>query len=113
MFFWGESLFVWIFGKEWLAAGTYSKYLGILVSGSVANAPSVVALTVLEKNRELLMYEVIGTGLRVAAFLLAGYYLNAELTIAVFSGVSATANFCLIFGVLIFLRKKHGIQKTS
>ena len=109
----GENLFVRVFGKEWLTAGTYSKYLGILVSGFVANTPSVVALTVLEKNRELLTYELIRTGLQIIAFLFAVYYLNAESAIAIFSVVSAIANFCLVFWVLIYLRKKHGIRKTS
>lgn len=113
LFFFGESLFVVALGKEWLTAGSYSKYIGILVSGAVANTPSVVAMTVLEKNRELLIYELGATGLRVIAFIIAGNYLSAESTIAVFSSVSAVANCCLIFGVLIYLRKKNDIRKAS
>jgi hypothetical protein len=71
-----------------------------------------VAMTVLEKNRELLIYELGATGLRVIAFIIAGNYLSAESTIAVFSSVSAVANCCLIFGVLIYLRK-NDIRKAS
>lgn len=105
LLFFGESLFALVFGSEWLLAGTYSKYLGILIVGFVASTPSVVAVTVLEKNRELFIYELFRTSLRLGIIVVGGVYLSAENVIAAFCVVSAIASVCLIILVLVYLRK--------
>lgn len=113
LFFYGEALFSVIFGDEWLIAGTYSKYLGILVFASVANTPSVVVIPILNKNKGLLIYEILGTSFRLLTIILAGYFLDAESTVATFCIVSAVANFCLISWILFYLHKRYVFRKAS
>lgn len=115
LFFFGEPLFAFAFGPEWAIAGTYAKYIGILVLASVANTPSVVVVPIMGKNQGLLLYEIFSTGIRVGALGIGGLYLNAEATIAAFCLASAFANIFLITWVLHALknRKNNEPKKTS
>lgn len=112
LFFFGEYLFGLVFGPEWATGGIYAKYIGIMVLASVANTPSVVVVSILDKNRGLLFYEIFGTSLRLAVLGVGGHYLNAEATIAAFCFASAFANVCLIIWMDHVL-KRHRYQHAE
>lgn len=100
LFFMGEYIFDWVFGPEWATAGKYARYIAFLMVGSICNTPSVVAITVLGKNRGLLFYEVFGTGIRIFALVVGGMYFTAESAVALFCFASLGANAFLIAWVL-------------
>ena len=102
---WGPLLFEWVFGKEWLIAGHYARWLVLWVAVSFCNVPAVVVIPVVGLNRFLLVFEVLSTSIRIGALLVVARMLEAELAIASFVGVACVSNVILILSVLQRLRK--------
>lgn len=85
---WGDVIFPLVFGEEWLRAGEYSRWIALWMASVLATRPAVAAMPVLRLQRELLVYEVLITLIRIFS-LLVGAALGDDLTaIAVFSIVN-------------------------
>lgn len=97
IFIWGPSIFAFVFGSEWLAAGEYASWLSIWLLFGFMNRPSVSALAVLNLQGFFLIYEIASIFLRAAGLFVGFSIFNDELlAVALFSIAGVISNSCLI-----------------
>lgn len=59
IFFFGEELFTFIFGKSWSEAGNISRYLCLLIFFSFISSPTSSAMLVLGKQKSILALNIV------------------------------------------------------
>ncbi|SFT99780.1 lipopolysaccharide biosynthesis protein [Halomonas saccharevitans] len=107
---WGDVIFPLVFGEEWLRAGEYTRWIALWMASVLATRPAVAAMPALRLQRELLVYEVVITFVRIASLLVAAS-LGSDLTaVAVFALVNAVG-----YGVLLLVvfRRALGIKREQ
>lgn len=98
----GTMIFQLFLGTEWADAGTFASVLAPWVWLGVANKPVVAAIPGLNLQRDLLLYELVSTSLKVVAIYLGVHsFRDPTWTIILFSGVGSAAYVFLIAWVLI------------
>ena len=102
----GPWLFSFVFGKDWVVAGEYARWVALWVYFLFINQPSVRALPVLNAQSFHLMFTIITLITRVAA-LFVGYYVfeSDYIAIALFGITGAVLNLALILITLSFSKK--------
>ena len=93
----GPFLFSFAFGKQWVLAGVYAKWLSLWIFSVFMNGPSVSAIPVIGKQAALLIYEIVYSIAKAAA--IAGTALitrDALTAIAAYAVVGFIANLFLI-----------------
>jgi len=75
VFFFGEELFTFVFGKNWAQAGIISRYLCFLTLISFISSPTSSAMLVLRKQKAILILNIIAFIYRPLS-LLWGYWTN-------------------------------------
>jgi O-antigen/teichoic acid export membrane protein len=107
VFFYGESLFGFILGDQWLLAGKYASWLSIMLFFGFINKPVVSSIPVLNLQLWLLKYEVFSTLSKIAAILLGLIFLKDDMwSIILFSISGALAYMYLIIKVILVARQK-------
>lgn len=71
---WGPFIFELIFGRDWLHAGEYARWIALMSYFMFITRPVISVIPVLKLQKELLIYELVSTILRVTA-LYVGYNL--------------------------------------
>ncbi len=94
--FFGEELFSFIFGAEWRRAGEYAQWMWILPIFALMRIPSLELAPIFNRQGTVLMFQSANPVLRAMALLVGGLYGDDLLAIALFSIVSASANFMLV-----------------
>jgi O-antigen/teichoic acid export membrane protein len=92
-------LFGRVFGREWDAAGQYARWLILWFVPAFCNVPAMLLARILRKQRELLIFDVVLLGARVAVLGFGGYYLTAAQSIMAFSLLGCLFNTLLILYV--------------
>lgn len=93
----GPWLFERLLGAEWREAGVYSALLVPWLWMGLANRPAVSLIPVLRLQGGLLIYELSGTAIKIAAVMVALQFIeNARWIVGIYSGVGALAYFILI-----------------
>lgn len=93
----GDEIFPFVFGDEWVRAGEYAQWIALWLAATLASRPSVAAIPVLRIQHLLLAYEIVITGARVAALYVGARVMGSDLAaIAVFSLVNVVGYLCLI-----------------
>ena len=113
LFFFGEDLFEFVFGREWEVAGTYSGYLAIYLGLSLSNAPSIVSFQILQKQSYLLIVEVLMMIFRVLSIYVGFYFDSSLLSIKLFSAVGFLFNFAIILWMVLILKKNDQITAST
>lgn len=80
--FWGPSIFSFVFGKEWITAGEYARWIGLVALFMLITRPVIVSIPVLNIQRNFLFVEIVGTIAKIGA-ILVGVYLLEEAIYAV------------------------------
>lgn len=94
---WGQPLFGFLFGSDWVVAGQYAQWLSVLVFAHLIMRPSSQALLIQERQRYLLYWEAFQVAAIVAVLIVGGYIARSPLvTVAMYSGVRA-----LFYGLLV------------
>lgn len=93
LWFFGDCLFRTLFGPEWGPANDYALVLGALVMFNMANMPIVGALPLLNLQRQLFIFEILGGAARAATIFLLVWASPLALV------VSATAVYMMVMGV--------------
>ncbi len=107
VFLYGESIFGFILGDDWLFAGKYASWLSIMLFFGFINKPVVSSIPVLNLQLWLLKYEVFSTVSKIAAILLGLFFLKDDIwSIILFSISGALAYIYLIISVILFARQK-------
>lgn len=102
----GASIFQVLLGPEWREAGIYSALLAPWFLMGLANRPAVSLIPVLGLQHGLLIYEVIGTAVKITSVMIGLFVLNsARWTVAIFSISGALAYLLLIVWVFLVNRK--------
>jgi O-antigen/teichoic acid export membrane protein len=83
------DLFAIIFGEQWWAAGVYVRWLSLWMLFVFISSPISTTYTVLERQREYLIVNVILFSTRLVALIIGGIRGDALLTIALFGITSA------------------------
>lgn len=98
----GDYIFAFVFGAEWETAGEYSRYISIwLVFGTIFSPISPI-FSVLERQNNFLIYNIILLSLRIFVLFLGGViFKDALITVILFSIISAITQ----AGVLIYIFK--------
>ncbi|MFT4899490.1 MAG: O-antigen/teichoic acid export membrane protein [Flavobacteriales bacterium] len=86
LFFWGENLFLVVFGERWANAGTYAQWLCVWLYFNFINKPYVTLIPILKLEKVFLKNSLLNTVLATIG-LYAGFYFydNAIYSIALFS----------------------------
>jgi O-antigen/teichoic acid export membrane protein len=104
---WGQLLFGFAFGTDWVVAGEYAQWLSILVFAHLIMRPSSQALLIQERQRYLLCWEAFQVAGIVAVLLVGGYIAQSPVaTVAMYSGVRA-----FFYGLLII--KARAVARTT
>ncbi len=85
----GPELFRFVFGKEWHTAGVYAQYLAPWTFLVFLSSPLSRLFDILEKQRELLLFNVALLVTRTAALSVGGVAGNDHLAIGLFGAVGA------------------------
>ncbi|QWT20728.1 oligosaccharide flippase family protein [Bacillus sp. NP157] len=107
----GGVLFGFVLGERWTEAGHYAGWVGVWLWLGMANVPAITVLTVLERQRTQLIYEIVLLLGRVAALASAAWTHSALTTIALFSVVGAAANGSLVL-IGLSAARKHDARLT-
>lgn len=94
--FGGEKLFSIVLGQKWEMSGRYAAWLTLWLWADMLNPPATVALTVLERQKTLMLYEVALLVARVLGLATAMWTKSPEVTIAIFSLIGMFFSFALI-----------------
>jgi len=102
----GPWLFSFVFGKEWIMAGEYARWLAPFLFFQFINRPSVAAIPVLGIQKGLMIYELFSTGIKLLALYIGfGIFANDTISVALFSIFGAIAYILLIVWVLMSSKK--------
>lgn len=106
----GDYLFSFVFGKEWIIAGEYAQLMAIWIFLVFVGSPISTLLTTLEKQKESLVFNFSITIIRIIALIFGYYYLNDScLSILLFSLCSSM---CWV-GLILFIFKLVQIKKSE
>jgi O-antigen/teichoic acid export membrane protein len=96
----GQPIFVIIFGSNWLISGIFAQIIVVYVFALTVNAPSVMTLQILGKQKFSMIYEIILATFRFLSIYI-GYvlYQNYFISVVLFSIVGIVFNVFLIMYV--------------
>lgn len=79
VFIFGPDLFDFIFGSDWYRAGIYARWMSIWIVAGFINVPSIMTIYILNKQKYLLVYEIVMAIVRVLSIPF-GYYIGDDIT---------------------------------
>ncbi|MBT8400234.1 MAG: oligosaccharide flippase family protein [Rhodothermia bacterium] len=85
----GPEIFRFVFGESWSDAGLYASYLALWVLLVFVSSPLSRLFDLLEKQRELLLFNIVLLATRGAALLFGGVSGDANLAILLFGAAGA------------------------
>jgi O-antigen/teichoic acid export membrane protein len=78
LFFFGEDLFVLVFGENWRIAGEYAKILAFWTFFDLVKAPIMQIASILNKQKEVLYFSIFSSAIFLVVFLFGGMYFKDE-----------------------------------
>ncbi len=91
--FFGDMIFTLVFGKGWEPAGQIARFLSPLIFFWLLSQPITSLFHTLQKQEKLVVFVILGTGLRIMALIIGGMFGNLYLSVFLFS----------IFSILIYI----------
>ena len=93
------SLFEYVFGESWQKSGEYARWLGPWVFVIFVSSPLTFLTTILERQREGLIYQLLAAALSISSIFLGSKIGDFDMVIKVF----AITNFIHRFLFLLWL----------
>lgn len=107
----GPSLFSFVFGSDWTAAGVYAQWLAPWLFLQYVNRPVVSAVPALGLQGSLLIYELFSTGSKVLALWIGfSVFRSAVVAVAAFSFAGVVAYVYLICWVIAKAPRRHRVE---
>lgn len=106
IFLFGPFLFEFVFGADWSHSGIYAKWLSVFFFFNLINKPSVAAVPVLGIQKGLLIYEVVSTCMKIAAFLLGFFVFSSDVYAVMFFSFSGAFAYFMMISWIIFKSNK-------
>lgn len=113
IFIWAPQIFSWVFGEEWLTAGSYVRWLILWIFVSFSNVPSVLFARILRQQRNLFLFECLILSSRTAVLVAGGYYWTATGTIICFSILGFVLNLTLILWIWLLILNRNAKIRTT
>jgi len=110
IFFYGSTLFSFVFGKEWVLAGEYAEWMSLGIALTIINPPATSILYIFEKQRFLLIYDIVLLLVRFMTLFFCGNHTSSINAIMLYTFVGFAFNLFIIIYVFFFL---HTEQKTQ
>lgn len=108
----GPELFAFVFGKEWMAAGYYARWIALMSFAMLISRPVISIIPVLKLQGEFLAYEICSTIFRVGSLMIGVFYFKDSVeAIALFSFSSMISYLYLIVYVFLKSKKSDGQRK--
>lgn len=92
VFFVAPILVVAFAGPQWLQAGQFASWLVVWAAVGFCNVPAVLSATLLRLQKQLLIFDILLLGFRVAALTITGLWYGPVIAVAVFSLVGMVMN---------------------
>jgi len=97
----GPQLFSFVFGREWITAGEYGRWLALWLFFGFLNRPSVAAIATLSIQGFFLLFELISVGARIAALAVGFFVFNTDISaVALFALTGVVLNIGLVLETL-------------
>jgi O-antigen/teichoic acid export membrane protein len=112
----GPWLFQFVFGKEWIVAGEYARWMALWLFFAFLNTPSIKALPILSAQKFYLVFTLFSTSIRLTVLAIGYYVFNSDLAaVSLFGIAGAFINIILIFIVFYKSRKfdQGKLQSTN
>lgn len=104
--FFGDIIFEFLFGKQWIVAGQYSQWLSIWMAGILITRSCISAIPALKLQRFLLLYEIAGLLIRVVVLYLGFFFLKSDVdVIAIYSLFGFILTIVLLFVTRFYIVK--------
>lgn len=104
--FFGDIIFEFLFGKQWIVAGQYSQWLSIWMAGILITRSCISAIPALKLQRFLLLYEIAGLLIRVVVLYLGFCFLKSDVdVIAIYSLFGFILTIVLLFVTRFYIVK--------
>jgi O-antigen/teichoic acid export membrane protein len=109
----GPELFSFVFGKDWLNAGVYARFIVFWSLASFCNAAisSLIAIYGLQKH--FLLVEALGVIFRILGFVIAYKMDSALLAVVFFAFVGFALNFYRTVFLLIFAKSHRHVDPAT
>ena len=102
----GDFLFSFIFGEEWITSGYFAQILIIWTFIGFINSPSVMTYSILELQKTQMRVEFISIFLRLSAIYVGYYFFNSFIvSVSLFAVSSFFTNFYIIMYIYIKLKR--------
>lgn len=101
----GPQLFQFILGDQWGLAGQFGQWLALWLFFSFINTPAAVVVSVIDRLKMLLLWDILQLLLGIACITVGGLALNDLLAIATYSVVGVAFNLYLIVSTLLYIRQ--------
>nr|WP_299386099.1 oligosaccharide flippase family protein [Allomuricauda sp.] len=102
IFFYGENIFEFVFGKEWSNAGEYASWMFLWVGLMFTNPPAAAMYYILNKQRQQLIIETASFILRFLSLYFGALTGSMLLSVKLFSLVGILIN-CIFIGYIFYL----------
>ncbi len=94
----GDYLFSFVFGSEWIIAGEYAQILSVWILFLFIHSPITSLFNILERQKEFLYINSIVLGTRVVVIFIGGYLIqNSYITIFLYSISGLIINLLILF----------------
>lgn len=112
LFFYGETIFGFIFGDEWAGAGRYAAIMAPWLLSNFAVSPISILPTIVQRQKSFFVISLVFT-LAILVFVAWFYSLgyNFDLILYIISGGNVLLNLFLFFWFLTIAEKKNLISK--
>lgn len=107
----GASLFGWIFGSEWQAAGTYAAWLVVHSFLTFICAPAVVLIHTFRFQGPFLAFEVVTVVANTLALIAGAVAGSAVVAIAAYAVVGALMRVILILCTVLFVHRHEARER--
>jgi len=100
LFFWADSIFAFVFGEEWRAAGHYTRLLIPVLMAQFCVQPIALSMQAFEKQHAVFLWQALLLCLTIGAFVLGHRLGSVDLAILSYS-LLAMAMYIIYFGMTL------------
>lgn len=94
----GDYIFAFVFGKDWIVAGEYAQLLAIWILFLFIHSPITNLFSTLEKQKDALLFNIIIIFSRILIISLGGYFFkDIYITIFLYSALGIFLNLSILF----------------
>lgn len=116
LFFFGEPLFSFVFGKSWAASGLYAEVMSIWLLMNFLISPLSSLPLVLRRQKEFFLLSLLGGGLQLLAFgvmpIFYGTSKSAMIEVLWFTSITQFVYYSLVIFVILHYAKM-GVKQSS